>query len=421
MSANSNTYIVGDYSSSGVTEVIAGTNVTISGTIALPIINATGGGIDVSNGIGIIVSGTNPKILSTNLVAGTNINLTPNPDNSLTITAGGVTDFRPAYTIFVSTNGNDSTGTGSYLNPFQTIGRALTARNAITDTIEVGISIAEGNYTENPTITTGRTYLYGAASNSRQQAVNIVGSITINIPSISTIGTEYVVGINSVQLTGNINAQAAASGPFTVVIGNCLIAGNIILTRTGASAASARIQNNTITCGGGDTIGLNFGGFAVTLLNNVITCNATTQPCIQLLNATGFAVAGTLLMNYNILTYAGAGTTLGACIKHNSTSNAVGNQCNYNLFQYTSTATDTGSQNKCIIQQTSAASTTYDTVCYNVMLVPGASFTGGAGQPVVLQERGGSFIINSFGGNYALPTAFRIDNNISHTQLSLVS
>lgn len=454
----------------GVQSVTTGYALKTGGTPTNPIISA-----DLINGTGIALSGTGPvSIDNTGIIAaaaGPGIVLTPNPtanapriDNigvlaltqstgisitgtnaNLTVANTGVlgvspgtgititgtaqapiintsvTAFRPTYTLYVAPNGNDITGTGAYGNPFQTIQRALTERALISDAFEVGISIAEGNYTESPTIATGRTYLYGPSATSRQQSVNIVGTITVNIPSISTVGTEYVVGFNSLQITGNINAQAAASGPFTVVIGNCLIAGNIVLTRTGASAASARIENNTITCGGGDTIGFSFGGFAVTMLNNLITCNATTQPCIQLVNATGYAVAATLFINYNIITMAGAGTTLGAIIRHNSTNNATGCQCNYNLFQYTATGTDTGTQNKSIIQQVAASSTTYDTVCYNVMLVPGASFTGGSGQPVVIQERAGSLIINAFGGNYALPSAYRIDNNVTHTALNLVS
>lgn len=416
MSANSNTYIVGDYSSTGVTEVIAGTNVTISGTIALPIINATGGGSDISNGVGVKISGTNPKILSTNLIAGTNITLTNNPDNSLTVTAASIGDFRPAYTIFVSTNGNDATGTGSKLNPFQTIGRALTARNAITDTIEVNIYIEAGNYTENPTITTGRTYLTTDITSEARESCNIIGNLTINIPTISTVGLEYVVGLSNLQINGSISAQAAASGAFVFSLYECNInQGNLTLQRTGASGSTCVIENCRFNPTG-DIVTISNQGFTLQLLGSQILTSAATSPAILLANAPVLAAAASIILEYSYIQQNSILATVGPLIRYTNSSNSSQNRLCWSRLSYFSSTLDTGTGNKCCVQFMNTGTVTFDYVNHNIFECDGA--TTGGGQPHIMQKLGtGSVTLSYEGGNLSGTLANKYDTNIIKTSL----
>jgi len=125
-------------------------------------------------------------------------------------------NFRPSYTLYVANNGNDTTGDGSKMNPFQTITKACNFRATLTDAVEVNIYVEAGNYTENPTITTARTYLTTDISSEGRQSCNLIGNLTINITTISTIGLEYVVGVSNFQINGSVVASASASGGFVL-------------------------------------------------------------------------------------------------------------------------------------------------------------------------------------------------------------
>lgn len=84
----------------GVSSVTAGTNITVTGTPSNPVIN-TAGIQSITPGAGITITG---------------------PSSTPTISAS---NFRPTYIIYVATNGNDTTGDGSILNPFASTQQAL--------------------------------------------------------------------------------------------------------------------------------------------------------------------------------------------------------------------------------------------------------------------------------------------------------
>jgi len=80
-------------------------------------------------------------------------------------------------TLYVSKNGNDTTGNGTYANPYLTIGKAVTVASSGSDVI-----IFKGTYSENVTLKAGVSL-----SCSESRGVAIVGSMTANFA-----GTVYI-------------------------------------------------------------------------------------------------------------------------------------------------------------------------------------------------------------------------------------
>jgi hypothetical protein len=79
----------------------------------------------------------------------------------------------------VSKSGNDSTGNGSFENPYLTVGAAITASNSMPDSQSVVIHIHQGIYSENITIIKPKTSIVGT-TNTFSNASQINGTITIN-------------------------------------------------------------------------------------------------------------------------------------------------------------------------------------------------------------------------------------------------
>jgi len=417
MSANSNTYIVGDYSSSGVTEVIAGNNITISGTIALPIINATGGGsgglTDISAGIGIKMNNQNPKVVSADLQAGAGINISFG--NPTTISAS-LADFRPSYTIYVANNGNDATGTGGKMAPFQTIGRALTARNAITDTVEVNIYIEAGNYNENLTIATSRTYLTTDITSEARESCNITGNINIAIPTISTIGVEHVVGLSNLQINGNIVSDVSCSGAYVLSMFECnLNQGNLTLNRRTTSGSTCVIENCRFNPTG-DISTIISNGFINQFIGSQILTSATTQPTIVLANAPVLNSPSTIVLEYSYIQNNSIASTVGPLMRFTNSSNSSNNRIGWSRLSYASSTLDTGTGNKCCVQFQNTGTVSFDYVNHNIFECDGA--TVGGGQPHIMQKLGtGSVTLLYEGGNLSGTLANKYDTNIIKTSL----
>jgi len=123
-----------------------------------------------------------------------------------TLTKGGRRDFRPQNSYYVAPNGTD-TNEGSLLNPFQTIGKAISVVENLTTlspTSQAVIHIYNGQYNENLTITKPYYGIVGVYESELQNEVcEITGTISINIPTGTSVVISQIM-LEGFSLTGNI-------------------------------------------------------------------------------------------------------------------------------------------------------------------------------------------------------------------------
>ena len=114
--------------------------------------------------------------------------------------------FRPTQEFWVSTNGNDTTGDGSQLNPYATIQKAITQGEAVSG-VSGGVAylsvvnVAAGHYTEDISFNKGYIVLNGVLSTqTTSEVVEITGGITI-----SCVGTndtfQRIVSFQGLNIT----------------------------------------------------------------------------------------------------------------------------------------------------------------------------------------------------------------------------
>lgn len=102
--------------------------------------------------------------------------------NSQVSNLSNVVAFRDSQEIYVSGDGNDITGTGSILEPYQTIQKAVQMAELVASpSSQVSIYVGAGTYTENILITKGYISIIGETSTAVQSGhYGITGDITIN-------------------------------------------------------------------------------------------------------------------------------------------------------------------------------------------------------------------------------------------------
>lgn len=126
--------------------------------------------------------------------------------------------------IFVSKNGNDSTGNGSINAPFLTISAAITEVNSFSDNVSIIVNISPGIYTENISIIKPNVHLKGSSIGSTKMS-RINGTLTIN-PRSSTGGmfANYYI-FENISFVGSSNNVFGYTGNHTgsLFIKNCMI------------------------------------------------------------------------------------------------------------------------------------------------------------------------------------------------------
>jgi hypothetical protein len=140
--------------------------------------NYTGQNLTIKAGFGQFVNMANVNTISfdtTGAGAITNlqtINGLPYPPAS----------FRDSTEFFVSDSGSDTTGNGSFGNPYRTIQKAITQAELVSSAALVCvINVASGHYNENLTFNKGYVVLNGSLqSQTGNEICEITGSILIN-------------------------------------------------------------------------------------------------------------------------------------------------------------------------------------------------------------------------------------------------
>jgi hypothetical protein len=310
-----------------------------------------------------------------------------------TIPAYKILPNQPIYQIYVAKNGSDTLGTGSIMQPFLTIAKALTTASAFSDTNIVTILLTPGNYTEAVSVTRNNTFINGLSVNS--QEVSITGAVSFTTTT-QTIG--YIVGgVVGLTITGSLTFSSTALVPilYTALSGVINgISGTIPLTLSQASTTNSfsfSTQGMVITPV--DTIGISINNVRASLIQTLVTGTTTL---VQTTGNGSFSIFGSTLTNTNSTATAPPIVKLGNTVAVASGAMAINNS----YLTYSSATVDTG-LNKCCVQL-STTTTAAMNVSYNFLYCEGARVTNGsAGQYLCVQNPGTGVITFNYGGNYS--------------------
>jgi hypothetical protein len=369
----------------GVQSVIAGTNISVSGTATNPQIN-NNGVLSVTQGTNVTVSGT---------------------ANNPIISSSGATP-RPSFTIYVSPSGNDSTANGSLSLPFLTIQGAINFRNTLSNTVNTEIFIFAGTYTENLTVNFGNTYFYTDNSPYKDfKTVIINGTVNVDITNLTGQGSCEVCFTNLQFPSSSFITGSTANQGLNIGFNNCSISAWFLHNQNSSQSCTVQYFNCYLQHTGTEALVTSVGCNVQILRCEMLHSNATLNPIINIQNGGGGG-SGSLNLQYTIIRSLTSSATAKPIIRYQNTSNSTTNNflC-YNTLTFTSSTTDTGND-KCCIQYNQTGSITVDTVAFNTFECDGAIYTGG--QPYAIQKRGaGAVTFNVFGGNYGGQQAHKID------------
>lgn len=377
---------------------------------------ASGTGTSISVGSGTVtinnagVTSVNTLTGGLTLAAGSGISVTPSGGNTLTVASTGATFFVESYDIYVAPNGNDTTGTGSQQNPYQTIGKAILARSAILNTIEVSIRLASGTYTES-IILVRNTYLVGVPTGEAKQPVNVNGLITMS----DTTGN---IGIANIDVQGAVTAIAGVGG--TTVFS--IFATNILPVSPVAGNSAVSLSNGTMYI----TETRITGG---TSQSNAEISNSLGALYMRDVVIDGSLAATGLVSNSNTITSlrqcyftsTSASTSVNPLVKFGGPSGAVVQtieifDCK---FVYTSSAVDTVG-NKCCIQMAGLTGTQNIDIAGCLLICEGAT-TAVGGQIQCIQKINAGVCNMKYGNLLAGATANHISPTIVKTAYIAVS
>jgi hypothetical protein len=264
-------------------------------------------------------------------------------------------DNRAPTEFFVATNGSDTTGTGSFNNPFKTIQTAITAAEAVSSGAnQVVITVAPGQYTENITFSKGYVSLVGVMNTQDgNQITSLNGNITVNCGFSDDLVARQVI-LQGLQIDGVLSDTSP--NQHTLVIQDCKFFDTDTLLLVNPSAANQRtfitntefVQTTTSTL---PVIDVRVGQLQIERIDVDNSTNNTT-----LLSVSGTAsVARCNLCNFESGTTA---TTTAAAIITVSSTSAFAHSFGFTNIYYTSSSNKTGSANATGIQFTSATTMT---------------------------------------------------------------
>jgi len=312
-----------------------------------------------------------------------------------------------SYNIFVSNiSGNDTTGTGTIVAPYQTIGKAMTVANAISDSHQVVITLAAGTYAENVSFTRANIYLVGAIT-SLATSTTVQGILTVDLTNSSQ--TIVVGGVSSITFTNLVFSNAVAkSQSFTVT--DCLIipgAGvNAIITTdisSGGGSGDLTVQNSLIYCS--DSIAVICSNCAINFVNTQIT-NSPFAAAATISFVTTSGTGRTNFFGCSLISTSSSSTVSPLISLGNNATTSTTISISNSILQYTSSTADTGVGAKCCLRIANSSAIGAVSV-YNCLLIcEGARTTNGsAGQFLAIQRTGAGTVTLNYGQNLCGATA----------------
>jgi hypothetical protein len=163
-----------------------------------------------------------------------------------------------SFIVYVSTDGNDDTGNGSYLFPYATIGKGISvAKPLATSSQAVMVAVAPGEYNESVALPPN-VFVVGLLP-SALAFVEILGNVTLDLPAWVAlgIGANAYAGLTDMWVGGNMTVDFSSldptfSGSFGYDGNASILLGN--LTVIGNSTGNIAINMVDATIGGNATI-----------------------------------------------------------------------------------------------------------------------------------------------------------------------
>jgi hypothetical protein len=200
-----------------------------------------------------------------------------------------------AQTIYVSKNGNDTTGTGGQHKPFLTLTKAFSMITDATPSKRYVVRVAAGAYTETAVALPANVFVIG----EQKEAVRITGAVSMGTWAQDNASSDDRSGFSMVTLlsAANFNFSTAKSRAGKLYMNEVVFASTLNLY--GYDNAIAQAQFDSCVIFGAMTVsGINVGVFNNNICYNNVTLNQHPNGGMaSILVATGGACSGTIRFN----------------------------------------------------------------------------------------------------------------------------
>jgi len=367
-----------------------------------------GGGVSSLNTETGAVTITSP---TANLVVGST-----GPGNiELTVPGGALSSFLSLYSIFVAPNGNDTTGTGSANNPYQTIARAITARALISNTVEVAIQLFPGTYNPLPPpaasgyVLTQNTWLVGIPTGEINQPVNVNGQILLQGGATGQVG---LYGLNLFP-TASQCVVINTVGTYNITACNLFNTTNYAIAQSLGTLFLTECRITSPTSAVPPIAGIGVTGATASLI---------MRDCLMTSSGTSSMIIcnGSITIRQCNIINTSASASVNPLVTYNPTASGTSCEISYTTLQYTSAVS---AANKiCIRANPTAGITAAITNCVNNLLIcEGAQSGSGPTNFHCIDKVAGSGPVTlSYGNLLAGATAHKIDAPINKTEYNTV-
>jgi len=396
----------------GAVAVTGGVGVSVLGGGGVSVTG--GGGVSVVGGAGVLInSGGSLKTETITNVTGTGNTLAINNVSTINGAAYPPPSFLSLYSIFVAPNGNDTTGTGSANNPYLTIDRAITARAAISNTVEVAIQLFPGTYipvTLGLTLTRN-TWLVGIPTGEVNQPVNINAQITLQGTTTGQVG---LYGLNLFPSTANAACVRINDvGTYNITACNIFNTVNYAVVISEGTLFLTECRITSPVSGSFPSIGVT-GAIANLIMRDCLITSSGTPTMIT-------SVGSMTIRQCNIINTSTA-ANVSPLVTYNPTASGTTCEISYSTLQYTSATVSAINGKICLRCNPTAGITATITNCVNNLLIceGSQSGTGPANYHCIDKAFGSGPVILTYGNLLAGATAHNIDSTITKTQYQTV-
>lgn len=206
--------------------------------------------------------------------------------------------FAVAQTIYVSKNGNDTTGTGGQHKPFLTLTKAFAMITDASPTKRYVVRVAAGAYTEASVALPSNVFVIG----EQKETVRITGAVSMGAWTQDNSGSDDRSGFSMVTLlsAANFNWQTAKSRAGKLYMNEVVFGSTLNLY--GYDNAIAQAQFDSCVIFNAVTIsGINVGVFSNNVCYNNVTLNQhPTGGMASILAASGGYCSGTVRFNTTV-------------------------------------------------------------------------------------------------------------------------
>ena len=313
-------------------------------------------------------------------------------------------------TYYVSPSGNNSYSGSNVNNPFQTITYSLSVIDNIASNIKICLTLLEGTFNENITIT--RPNLYIICNNLSTTSTIINGNIINSVNSNIDVDNSLI----GFTINGNLTFNNGGSGTYNMLIGNVTIYGITINNTTTVSNYSIVFNNFTSISSSNNNNLVSYGGRINILNGNFSQDNSSNTANMILIQNGNLTLSNTLVSSGNNLSNAPSIIKFNNTIAPSTTNNFLNSQ-----IVYSSSTVNTGIdlQKVCLNFNNSVGVSNSMLNCF--LLCEGSRRNPSGSKYDVAIKTGSGSVIMAFGGIYAGATANHIDTTIIHSNYVLVT